>query len=63
MTQAYLKGSAGQKSMEEGRKSETGGAHGGPEDEGPCLDHADIQRGMLNHQPSTATNPFDWVNL
>ena len=47
MTQAYLKGSAGQKSMEEGRKSETGGAHGGPEDEGPCRYPA------RNAQPST----------
>jgi len=36
MTQAYLKGSTGRKNTEEGRESDTGGAHGGPQDEGPC---------------------------
>ena len=56
MTQAYLKGSAGRKSMEEGRKSDTGGAHGGPEDEGPCRyprdDHNKAQPSTINcHNP------------
>jgi hypothetical protein len=36
MTQAYLNGSTGRKSHREGRKSNTEGPHGGPQDEGPC---------------------------
>ena len=35
MTQAYLNGSTGRKSHREGRKSNTEGPHGGPQDEGP----------------------------
>ena len=62
MTQAYLNGSTGRKSQREGRKSNTGGSHGGPQDEGPCRDHLDDHN---RAQPATPKgyghNPFRFL--
>ena len=62
MTQAYLKGSTGWKSMEAGLKSDTGGAHGGSEDEGPCRYPRDDHN---KAQPSTpkgyGRDPFPFL--
>ena len=52
MTQAYANGSTGRKSLQEGRKSNTGGPHGGPQDEGPCRNQLDDHH---RAQPATPT--------
>ena len=52
MTQAYANGSTGRKCLQEGRKSNTGGPHGGPQDEGPCRNQLDDHH---RAQPATPT--------